>query len=154
MSAIARRAGVTAAAIYNHFESREELLYAAGVARLQQVTDIVPADAGADAARLIAVAYLQPEQAQTRRLLAELHLAGGRDPKLAKLLASWHRSWARALLTVLPPDLPHPEATVKVLFLMLLGLCHVDDVDAVEVPVEDLAARVIAVVDALVPASR
>ncbi|HJR24036.1 MAG TPA: helix-turn-helix domain-containing protein [Acidimicrobiales bacterium] len=151
LSAIARRAGVTPAAIYNHFESREELLYAAGVARLQQVTDVVPADAGADAARLIAAAYLRPEQAQTRRLLAELHLAGGRDPRLAELLAAWHQSWARTLLTVLPADDPHPEATVKALFLVLLGLCHLDHLEAVAVDPAALADRVRAMVDVLVP---
>src|SRR5688500_13666678 len=59
MNEIAKRAGVTAAAIYNHFESREDLLYAAGVRSLQRVTEVVPPDAGADAARLIAAAYLR-----------------------------------------------------------------------------------------------
>ncbi len=151
MGRIARRAGVTPAAIYNHFESREDLLYAAGVARLQQVTDVVPPGAGADAARLIAAAYLRPEQAETRRLLAELHLAGTRDRRLAKLLASWHRVWADALSAVLPPDDPHPETTVKTLFLLLLGLCHLDDVRAIEANPEELADRVMALVATLVP---
>src|SRR5437867_4259322 len=49
MSRITRRAGVTPAAIYNHFESREDLLYAAGIDRLQKVTDVVPPGSGADA---------------------------------------------------------------------------------------------------------
>jgi AcrR family transcriptional regulator len=151
MSAIAKRAGVTPAAIYNHFESREDLLYAAGVARLQQVTAVVPPDAGGDAARLIAAAYLRPEQAETRRLLAELHLAGGRDPRLAELLAAWHQAWAGTLQTILPPDDPHPEATVKALFLVLLGLCHLDHLQAVRVDADALAERVRAMVDVLVP---
>src|SRR4029079_10808244 len=94
MNAIATRAGVTAAAIYNHFESREDLLYAAGVRGLRQVTDVVPADAGTDAARIIAAASLRRELKKTRRLLAELHVASARDPRLAQLLGSWHRSWA------------------------------------------------------------
>jgi AcrR family transcriptional regulator len=145
---------VTAAAIYNHFESREDLLYAAGVARLQQVTDVIPPDAGPDAARLIAAAYLRPEQRETRRLLAELHLAGGRDRRLAKLLDSWHRLWADALTGVLPPDDPHPEATVKALFLLLLGLCHLDDVRAVETDPDALAERVMTLVGTLVPPQR
>jgi AcrR family transcriptional regulator len=151
VSKIARRAGLTPTAIYNHFESREELLYAAGVARLQQVTAVLPAEAGADAARLIALSYLRPELAQTRRLLAELHLAGSRDPRLAKLLAAWHRSWAEALAAVLPAGGPDPEATVKALFMVLLGLCHLDHLSAVEADAESLANRVLAVVDALVP---
>lgn len=151
---IAARAGVTPAAIYNHFDSREELLYAAGVRRLQQVTDVIPSGAGADAARLIAAAYLAPELAGTRRLLAELHLASGRDPRLARLLASWHRSWADALTAVLPVDDPMPDATVKALFLLLLGLCHVDDLSAVEAPAGDLARRIEQMVDVLVPPAR
>ena len=151
LSAIARRADVTPAAIYNHFGSREDLLYAAGVARLARVTDVIPADAGADAARLIAAAYLRPEQAETRRLLAELHLAGGRDPRLAELLAAWHQEWAAALAGVLPADQRHPEATVKALFLVLLGLCHLDHLSAVDVDAAVLADRVLAMVDVLVP---
>lgn len=153
MSKIARRAGLTPAAIYNHFASREELLYAAGIARLQQVTNVVPADAGADAARLIAEGYLRPEQAETRRLLVELHLAGARDQRLEKLLASWHRSWAEALMAVLPPDHPHPEATVKALFLVLLGLCHVDHLASVDADADALADQVRTLVDTLVPRS-
>lgn len=151
MSEIASRAGVTAAAIYNHFDSREELLYAAGVRSLERVTEVVPDDAGADAARLIAAAYLRPELRQTRRLLAELHLASGRDPRLAELLASWHRSWAAALKRVLPPDDPAPDATVKSLFMVLLGLCHFDDLSGVRAGRAAVAERVIRVVDALVP---
>jgi AcrR family transcriptional regulator len=154
LAKIASRAGVTPAAIYNHFASREELLYAAGVRRLQQVTDVIPNDAGEDAARLIAVAYLRPELEQTRRLLAELHLASGRDRRLARLLASWHESWAEALKAVLPADDPSPDATVKAFFLLLLGLCHLDDVAAAGGDGEELAERVQRMVDTLLPYRR
>jgi len=150
MNAIAKRAGVTAAAIYNHFESRENLLYAAGVRALERVTDVVPREAGTDAARLIAAAYLRPELKETRRLLAELHVASARDRHLAQLLGSWHRSWAQALKGVLPADDPSPDATVKALFLLLLGLCHFDDVSAVRATQADVVDRVEHVVDALV----
>ena len=151
LSEIAARAGVTAAAIYNHFDSREELLYAAGVRGLQRVTDVVPPDAGNDAARMIASAYLRPELKETRRLLAELHVASARDPRLARLLASWHRSWAEALRRVLPAGDRSPDATVKALFLLLLGLCHFDDVSAVRAGRADVAERVEHLVDALIP---
>ena len=153
MNAIATRAGVTAAAIYNHFESREDLLYAAGVRGLRQVTDVVPPGLGAGAARAIAAAYLRPGLHETRRLLAELHLAGGRDPRLAELLAEWHRTWAEALVALLPPDDDAPEATVKALFLLLLGLCHIEALDEVEAAPDELAARVELLVDAIVPPS-
>lgn len=151
MSTIASRAGVTAAAIYNHFDSREELIYAAGVRGLSRVTDVIPDDVGADAARLIATAYLRPELRQTRRLLAELHLASGRDPRLAELLSSWHRSWAAALKQVLPADDPSPDATVKTLFMVLLGLCHFDDLGGVRASRAAVSERVSRLVDALIP---
>jgi AcrR family transcriptional regulator len=151
MNAIAARAGVTAAAIYNHFDSREDLLYAAGVEGLRRVTEVVPQGIGAGAARAIAAAYLRPGLQQTRRLLAELHLAGGRDPKLADMLARWHRTWTDALIALLPDDDPAPEATVKALFLLLLGLCHIEALDAVEATAEELDERVARLVDAIVP---
>src|SRR3546814_12155719 len=44
---IARRAGLTATAVYNHFASREDLLYAAGVRGLEQITEAAEAGAGA-----------------------------------------------------------------------------------------------------------
>lgn len=151
MSAIAARAGVTAAAIYNHFDSREDLLYAAGVRGLRRVTEGLAEGLGPDAPRAIAAAYLHPGLEDTRRLLAELHLAGGRDPRLGELLATWHTTWADALAGALPADDPAPEATVKTFFLMLLGLCHNDDLRAVKADEADVAARVERVVDALVP---
>jgi AcrR family transcriptional regulator len=151
MSEIARRAGVTPAAIYNYYESREDLLYAAGRRGLERVTEVVPPGAGTDAAQLIATAYLRPDLAQTRRLLAELHLASHRDPSLAALLATWHDAWADALRAVLPAGDPAPEATVKALFLLLLGLCHLDDVSSVQASPRALASRIEALVEVLVP---
>jgi AcrR family transcriptional regulator len=154
MAEIARRAGLTPAAIYNYYGSREELLYAAGRRGLERVTDVVPPGSGAAAAQLIAAAYLRPEFAGTRRLLAELHLASGRDPRLAELLASWHTAWAGAMRDALPPGDPDPDATVKALFLLLLGLCHLEDLSAVAAPDPAVAEKVAALVDVLVPRRR
>jgi AcrR family transcriptional regulator len=153
MGEIARRAGVTPAAIYNYYDSREDLLYAAGRRGLERVTAVVPDGAGADAAQLIARAYLRPDLAQTRRLLAELHLASHRDPALAALLADWHETWAEALRSVLPAADRAPDATVKALFLLLLGLCHLDDVSVPAAPAA-LAHRIEELVEVLVPPER
>lgn len=147
---IARRAGVTPAAIYNHFESREHLLYAAGRRGLQRMTDLVGTESGTTGLRGIAAAYLRPDMAETRRLLAELHLAGRRDAHLAALLGEWHSSVATDLVALLDDD-PAPEATVKTLFLLLLGLCHLDDLAAVEADPDDVLARVTTLVDVLRP---
>lgn len=145
---IARRAGVTPTAIYNHFESRERLLYAAGRRGLQRLTEMVGAESGGSGMRGIAAAYLRPDMAETRRLLAELHLAARRDPHLAELLGDWHSRVAADLVPLLDDD-PAPEATVKALFLLLLGLCHLDDLAAVEADPDDLLTRVTTLVDVL-----
>jgi AcrR family transcriptional regulator len=142
MSKIAAEAGVTAAAIYNHFDSREDLLYAAGVKGLLAMTSVAEGRRGEAAIRSVAAAYLQPELRQTRRLLAELHLAAGRDPRLAQLLASWHRAYADELRMILPDDDPDPEATAKAFFLLLLGLCHVDSLPALAGEADALSTRV------------
>lgn len=141
LQAIAGRAGLTATAVYNHFDSREELLYAAGVRELRRMTDAVRRSERSTFED-VAHAYLDPEMTSTRRLLAELHLAGRRDPRLAELLASWHRSEAEELARHQSGD-PDPLATAKALFLMLLGLCHLDDLDGLAVDHDTLVSRVL-----------
>ena len=129
---VAERIGVSPAAVYNHYADREDLLYAAAVHGLSRITRVsLRSMTGPDAAPALATAYLRPEMRTTRRLLAELHLASARDERLAQLLADWHRSWMRAMVERLPRDNPAPEATVKATFLLLLGLCHYDDLPAV-----------------------
>lgn len=138
LAAIARRAGISSAAVYNHFASREDLLYAAAVRAIGRMTDLAQ-QAGADG---IAAAYLRPEMRESRRLIAELHSASGRDPRLAQLLAAWHKDAAADLLARLRPDHPWPDTAIKATYLILLGLCHLDDVSAVEASTDDVARTV------------
>jgi AcrR family transcriptional regulator len=135
LARIAERAGVSPSAVYNHYASREDLLYAAAVQGLDRITTLsTKAAARMDPGRALALAYLQPEMRQTRRLLVEVHAASSRDEQLAELLAQWHKAWADLIVERLPADDPSPNATVKALFLLLLGLCHVDDLPAVRAP--------------------
>jgi AcrR family transcriptional regulator len=154
---IARRAGVTTTAVYNHFGSREDLLYAAGVRGLQRMTEAVEPMSGSPMLRDIALAYLRPDMAETRRLLAELHLASRRDARLADLLRDWHTGVAGDLVRGLPPSDDAPAATVKALFLVLLGLCHLEDLAAVDADPDAVSDRVARMVerlaDPLAPAS-
>lgn len=132
LARIAERGGVSPTAVYNHYANREELLYAAAVQGLERITALTQDHVGTDqSAGAIVEAYLRPDMRSTRRLIAELHLASGRDDRLASLLADWHRTWADALGAQLPPDDPAATATVKAIFLLLLGLCHYDDLPAV-----------------------
>lgn len=150
LSEIARRANVTTTAVYNHFDSREDLLYAAGVRALRAMTDAVrpthsDGTGDSDGAAAFVRAYLRPDMAPTRRLLAELHLAGHRDPRLADLLSEWHTAGAAQVQRTTSGD----AAGVKALFLLLLGLCHLDDLPTLRVDPDALERRVIAMAEAL-----
>ena len=89
--------------------------------------------------------------AGTRRLFLELHLAGARHPDLAAHLAEWHREAAKPLADAVGPDDDDPAATVKVLFLLLLGACHLEDLDAIDAGGDALVERAGRLVDVLYP---
>ncbi len=151
LAGIADRAGVTATAIYNHFASREELLYAAGRRAIDDLAQsLSPWLEGTDAVRAIAHAFLRPEMAATRRLVLELHVAGTHHPDLAVHLAEWHHEFAKLIADVVPAG-GAPMPTVKALFLVLLGLCHIDDLGAIKATPKAVRDRVDRVVDALYP---
>jgi len=131
---IAERAGVSGPAIYRHFGDKAELMVAAGRGALDSLTNRAGGRLDpAATARL----YLSPEFADTRRLLSELHLAGLRHPEVAKLLADWHRThaeeWDRRF------GGPHPSATTKTFFALLLGLCQIDALSALASSPDDVA---------------
>lgn len=149
---IAERAGVTATAIYNHFASREELLYAAGRRALDDLAaTLSPEHTGPATVHEIALAYLQPDRATTRRLFLELHLAGAHHPDLATHLEEWHREFAKVLTDLVPGDDRAAPATVKTLFMVLLGLCHLEDLEAIPASPTQVRERVGRLVEALYP---
>jgi AcrR family transcriptional regulator len=147
---VARRAGVTPAAVYNHFADKAALLYAAGRLAIDQLNANVAATGDpARAANDVAAAFLDPSFAANRRLIVELHIAGARHPELASHLADWHREFAGR--SAVPAGNDAEAATVKAFFLLLLGLCHLDDLDAIETPAPALRDRVDQLVDVLYP---
>ncbi len=149
---IADRAGVSPTAVYNHFPNREELLYAAAVRALDQITAAaLRAGRGAPTLQAIAMAYLRPEMTQHRRLIAELHQASRRDDRLASLLAQWHRDYGDRFVGALSGTDPNPRATTKVVFLLLLGLCHFDDVSAIRASRGAVTERVERMIEVLAP---
>lgn len=150
LHAIARRADVSTTAVYNHFDSRQALLYEAGRRGLRRMGDVVRRS-GHRGFEGVALAYLDPAVASTRRLLVELHVAGRRDPQLAELLASWHATEAESLARHRSED-PDAVATAKALFLLLLGLCHLEDLDAVPADRDALVESVLRMVRALAQA--
>jgi AcrR family transcriptional regulator len=137
---IAERADVTTGAIYNHFSGKEDLLVAASRAALETLEGGAPEpsqELPAIAARAVR-AFMRPGFAQTRRLLIELHLSATRSPGLASLLSEWHRERLAEWSARVPETAGNPAAVVKLYFLILMGLTHIDALSSVEVPQQDL----------------
>ena len=141
---IARRAGVSAPAVYNHFRGKEELLVEAGRWSLDRLSTVAPrpVDAGS-----MVRAFLSVDFASTRRLLAELHLAGQRRPEVAELLATWHRDHAAIWAARAASD--SAPADVTTYFALLLGLCHIEALGSLGAPVDEVAVRAASFADSL-----
>lgn len=151
LALIAERADVSPSAIYNHFESREDLLYAAAVRGIERITSV--AREVADDIRgfpAIAAAYLRPDMRETRRLILELEMASGRDDRLAELMGAWHRAMAKEVVVALPETADTARARVKAMFLVLLGLCHLEDLSTIRASTSDVTSLVEEVVGMLV----
>jgi AcrR family transcriptional regulator len=149
VAAVAARAGVTPAAVYNHFTDKAELLYTAGrlaIGRLNATT-VAPTGDPVRAAHDVVAAFLDPSFRESRRLVLELHVAGTRHPELARHLADWHREFA-GLSTRQGHGGP-PAATVKTFFLLLLGLCHLDALEAIVASPSELQGDLDRLVDLL-----
>jgi AcrR family transcriptional regulator len=145
MSDIARRAGITTASVYTHYASKSELLVAAA----RQAFDIQVRELRFDRLPVAGVlgVFLSPQMRATRRLVVELHSAATRHADIAEMLAAWHDEVAeRSRPFVAGKD---PDAAVKAFFILLLGLCHLDDLKSVPASSDSLARTLEGIVDSL-----
>lgn len=139
LSDVAARAGVTANAVYKHFDSKSALLVATAkhaLASLPAVDD--PTLDPPQRARMLARAFLAPEARQARRFVAELAAAAPRHPDLAQLMAEWNdervAGWPRTGTRA-------GRARVKALYVLFLGACQFEALDGIDAPVDVVAAR-------------
>jgi len=149
---VAQRAGVTPNAVYHHFEGRSALLIAAAKRALDAVQwpDVLPAADAGERARAAVRSFVRPEAAGFRRFIVELHTAGLRDRELAVLLDEWnHHSLANWLRLTGRSKLAH--ARVKAFFLLMLGVCYLEEYDSIPASpaqltasLEDVAAQLFA----------
>ena len=149
---ISRRAGVTPAAVYNHFADKGELLFEAGRRALEALTaGAVGSLDEVRSAREIAAGYLAPELSAQRRLLLQIHQASERDADLRAVLATWHRSSFEQLRPLVRTRRGGDDAVtiLKSFYLVLLGLCHVEQLDALAAPADRVSALVGDAVDVL-----
>lgn len=143
---VARRAGVSASAIYNHYGDKAQLLVAAGrwaLGRLFPVTDAKMAP------RDVAEAFLQPSFAESRQLILELHTASKRHVDVADLVREWNDEHAAAL--ALRTSGRDRAARVTAFFALLLGLCHIDTLGSIGAEAKAVRKQAFAMVDALFP---
>jgi AcrR family transcriptional regulator len=147
---VAARADVTPAAVYNHFTDKGELLYEAGRRSLEDLTaGAVGSLAEVRTAREIAAGYLAPELSSQRRLLLQIHQASEHDADLRAVLADWHRKSAERLRPLIAADAPDPVTVLKTFYLLLLGLCHLEHLEALDAPPDQLTDQVGDLVDEL-----
>jgi AcrR family transcriptional regulator len=138
--AIAARAGITVAAIYRHFRSKDELLIAVAKAALT-TTDLAQLPSAGDdpveQVTALVLAFARPDRYRTRRLAIELSQAATRHPEVARALRRFHATSRAALAEVLSAGqrdgridaAADPDALARTILLLIMGLTHIDALD-------------------------
>lgn len=123
LTEIARRAQVSTPAIYSHFADKAALMVAASQRQLERVSS---ANAEVSSSVLDTVErWIDPDRAALRHFVVELHMAAARHDDLRTLLSAWHRE--NAATSTERNGRPLPQ--VKLLYLLLMGLAHIDEID-------------------------
>ena len=132
LSDIARRADVSTPAVYSHFSGKAELMIEASKQTLQQINAdyLAPSSRNRNTIR----AWMAPEASEMRRMLLELHRGAASHPELREMMDDWHRTHAANLQAQIPYD----PAELKVLYLFMMGMLHLEDMSALEADHEEL----------------
>ena len=62
------------------------------------------------------------------------------DERLGELFSLWHQRSAEQVAALLPETSTSADARVKVAFLVLLGLCHVEDLASIPAEHDEVSA--------------
>ena len=138
MPAIAKASGITAGAIYKHFEGKGELLYEV-VTRsiLSSPLFAHSSERDNDVAALarLAAAFTEPALKLVRQLSIEVHSAAARDAKVRQLLTKSDRLAMERISSIiagaqkagkLDPTL-NPDHVARVFYILIMGLIHMDN---------------------------
>jgi AcrR family transcriptional regulator len=134
MPVIAKAAGITAGAIYKHFEGKEELFFQvvhSAVAAVHAVPS--PGDTSLSLARLIAN-YTTEHMKRARQLAVEMHYASAKHPKIRRLLRrSLEQNIADIAYVVRAAQASghggrnaDPEIQASAVMTFLMGLMHME----------------------------
>lgn len=136
MPAIAAAAGITAGAIYKHFEGKEQLFFTI-VRRAVEATPTTAAAeglVGAPALAAIIAAYTTRRLKRVRQLSVEIHYAAGQDPKVRRLLRASidseiagiaERLAAAQAVGAIDASLD-PRSTAALVMTLIMGLMHAE----------------------------
>jgi TetR/AcrR family acrAB operon transcriptional repressor len=134
MPAIAAAAGITAGAIYKHFESKQQLFFQI-VGRAVRAAPTVQEGEGlqgpARVARIVAQ-YATRRLKRVRQLAVEIHYAAGRDAKVRRLLRSSLDSDIAGMATRIAEAQANgevdaaldPQLTASAIMTLVMGLMH------------------------------
>ena len=136
MPTIAAASGITAGAIYKHFESKAELFFEV-VRRAVQSAPPPPPEAvvGTALPRIVAM-YTRPEFKRLRQLAIEIHYASAKHPKVRRLLRrSLDGNIAQICSGVaaqqnadhLDPTVD-PQLLASTILVFVMGLAHVETI--------------------------
>ncbi|MGH9885850.1 MAG: TetR family transcriptional regulator [bacterium] len=138
MPAIAEQSGITAGAIYRHFDSKAELLLEVVRHALRSPPVSVRAreHGGFDASTLpeVAASYTATDLKPMRQLSLEVHAAASRDPSVERLLSDWDEDLTRQLREGielaqrqgLADSSLDPELAARFYAVLIMGLNHMD----------------------------
>ena len=141
LSDIARRAEVSTPAIYSHFSGKADLLVEACQRELNTISSGRLREV--DGLRELAQAWIQPDFARSRIMVAEIHCAAIRQPEVADLLGTWQDVTTGALESIAGLT----TAQAKQYFLLLIGLAHLDQVHGIDVGPDDTRNELSAVLE-------
>lgn len=136
MPAIAAAAGITAGAIYKHFESKEQLFFTVVRRAIEAAPTTTEAEglAGPAALGAIVAAYTTRRLKRVRQLAVEIHYAAAQDAKVRRLLrwsvdgeiAGLTEQFARAQAAGEIDAAIDPQLTAAAIMSLIMGLMHTE----------------------------
>ena len=137
MPAIAKASGITAGAIYKHFESKGDLLLEVVMRSfLSNPMFANSSELGSDANGLahLAAAYTEPSMKLVRQLSIEVHLAVNRDEKVKQVLSLSNRAAIEQICVRIAQaqregridSKLNPAYVARLFCIFIMGLVHMD----------------------------
>lgn len=154
---IAKRAGVTKGAIYSHFDGREDLLVQSCRSALQSFHLFKLAQVAPDLKTFVletAGVLLSDDGKDARMLNIEAHLSAARSPKIAGLMSEWYEATIDLTKDRVPEGAGSPKSVIVMINVLMLGFCHKDAFESLDVDTDELLDLAGQMTDALLASDK